>query len=133
MVPLRAHSIFDDFFENRWRSLDEEFKPMFHNRWTKDLDKMMFEDEEPQQPSTTEGETIKTSSVYTNKNGQESGKTVTTKKVLKDGKSKQQTTEDYLFPSGERKVTKTINDNGKVTTHEYKLKKGEEVPKQLTN
>lgn len=129
MVPLRAHSIFDDFFENRWRSLDEEFKPMFHNRWTKDLDKMMFEDEEPQQPSTTEGETIKTSSVYTNKNGQESGKTVTTKKVLKDGKSKQQTTEDYLFPSGERKVTKTINDNGKVTTHEYKLKKGEEVPK----
>ncbi len=89
MVPLRAHSIFDDFFENRWRSLDEEFKPMFHNRWTKDLDKMMFEDEEPQQPSTTEGETIKTSSVYTNKNGQESGKTVTTKKVLKDGKSKQ--------------------------------------------
>lgn len=93
----------------------------------------MFEDEEQQQPNTTEGETIKTSSVYTNKNGQESGKTVTTKKVLKDGKSKQQTTEDYLFPSGERKVTKTINDNGKVTTHEYKLKKGEEVPKQLTN
>jgi len=57
---------------------------------------------------------------------------VTTKKTVKDGKSKEETTEDYLFPSGERKVTKTINDNGKVETHEYKLKKGEELPKELT-
>ena len=97
MVPLRAHSIFDDFFGSRWPSLDEEFRPLFHNRWMKDLDKMMIDEKEP---VVNEGQTIKTSSVYTNKNGQESGKTVTTKKTIKEGKTKEETTEDYLFPSG---------------------------------
>jgi len=33
-----------------------------------------------------EGESVKTSSVYTNKNGVESKKNVTTKKSVKDGK-----------------------------------------------
>ncbi len=63
----------------------------------KDLDKMMIDEKEP---AVNEGQTIKTSSVYTNKNGQESGKTVTTKKTIKEGKTKEETTEDYLFPSG---------------------------------
>ena len=72
-----------------------------------------------------EGQTVKTSSVWSNKNGQETGKTVTTKKVVKDGKAKEETTEEYLYPTGEKKITKTINDNGKVEAVEYKLKKGE--------
>jgi hypothetical protein len=42
MVPVRAHNIFDDFFGNRWLSLeDEEFRPIFHHKWTKNLDKLM--------------------------------------------------------------------------------------------
>lgn len=57
---------------------------------------------------------MKTSSVYTNRDGKESGKTVTTKKTVKNGKIKEETVEDYLFPSGERKVIKSINDNGKL-------------------
>jgi hypothetical protein len=80
-----------------------------------------------------EGETVKTSSVYTNKNGQESKKVVTTKKVIKDGKVNQETTEDYLFPNGERKVKKSITADGKTESKEYRLKKGEELPKELTN
>lgn len=122
MVPMRAHSIFDDFFGDRWSLLDDDFRPHFHNRWVRDLDKMMIDEKD--EPNIKEGNTIKTSSLYSNKNGKESGKTVTTKKTVKDGKTHEETTEDYLFPSGERKVTKTINDNGKVETHEYKLKKG---------
>ena len=112
---MRAHSIFDDFFGNRWSVLDDDFRPHFHNRWTRDLDRLML-DENDEAPGT-EGETIKKSSVWSSKNGKETGKTVTTKKKVKDGKSREETTEDYLFPSGERKVTKTINDNGKVETH----------------
>ena len=80
-----------------------------------------------------EGQTIKTSSVWNRKNGQESGKTVTTKKVVKDGKAKEETTEEYVYPNGEKKITKTINDGGKISAHEYMLKKGEELPKELTN
>jgi hypothetical protein len=48
MVPLRAHSIFDDFFAPRWPSLgdDDIFRPLFHNRWTKDLDRIMKDEAE---------------------------------------------------------------------------------------
>lgn len=112
MVPVRAHSIFDDFFGNRWSVLDDDFRPHFHNRWTRDLDKMMLDERD--EPLETEGETVKKSSVWSSKNGKETGKTVTTKKKVKDGKTHEETTEDYLFPSGERKITKTVNDNGKV-------------------
>lgn len=41
---------------------------------------------------------------------------MTTKKVVKDGKIEEETTEDYLFPTGERKVTKSITHDGKTET-----------------
>ena len=80
-----------------------------------------------------EGESVKTSSVYTNKNGIETKKNVTTKKTVKDGQVKEEKTEDYLFPSGVREVVKTLKDGDKVTTKRYELKKGEELPKELMN
>lgn len=44
IAPLRAHNIFDDFFGSRWLSLeDEDFRPLFHNRWTRDLDRLMID------------------------------------------------------------------------------------------
>lgn len=57
---------------------------------------------------------MKTSSVYTNKNGVESKKNVTTKRKIKDGKVVEETTHDYLLPSGVREITKTIKDGEKV-------------------
>jgi DnaJ-class molecular chaperone len=129
--PVRAHSIFDDFFGTRWGSLEDDFRPFYHRKWVKDLDNLMLDERE--EKGLQEGQTVKTSSVYTSRNGEETGKTVTTKKTVKDGKKTEETTEDYLFPNGERKVTKTINDNGKVTTNEFKLKKGQEVPLELGN
>ena len=89
--------------------------------------------DEADEKNVKEGETVKTSSVWTNKNGQESGKTVTTKKVIKDGKTNEETTEDYVFPNGERNVVKTTKVDGKVESKKYCLKKGEELPKELTN
>ena len=130
MVPVKAHSIFDDFFGNRWNSLEDDFKPLFHSKWSRDLDKMMIDEKDE---DMKEGQTVKTSSFWSNKDGQESGKTVTTKRFVKDGKEKEETTEEYLYPNGEKKITKTINDNGKIEAHEYKLKKGEDLPKELTN
>lgn len=62
-----------------------------------------------------DGQTIKTSSVYTNKNGVESKKNVTTKKTIKNGKATEETTEEYVFPNGEKEITKTIKgEDGKV-------------------
>jgi hypothetical protein len=58
---------------------------------------------------------------------------VTSRKTFKDGKASEEKTEEYVFPSGERKVKKTITVDGKTETKEYKLKKGEELPKELKN
>lgn len=57
---------------------------------------------------------------------------MTTKKVIKDGKPKEEITEEYIFPTGEKKIVKTIKDGNNVTTNEYKLKKGEEF-KEIKN
>jgi len=86
MVPFRAHNIFDDFFGNRWISLkdDDIFKPMFQNKWIKNMDRMMID--EGDEKNIKDGQTIKTSSVWTNKNGQECKKLITTKKAIKNGK-----------------------------------------------
>jgi len=133
MVPVRAHNIFDDFFGNRFLDMEEDdiFKPIFHKKWSRDLDRMMIDENDP---NMTNGETVKTSSVYTNKNGVESKKSVTTKKKIVDGKANEETVEEYDFPNGEKNVTKTIKSaDGKIDSHKWTLKKGEGMPKELTN
>jgi DnaJ-class molecular chaperone len=133
MVPVRAHNIFEDFFGNRFLNMEEDdiFKPIFHKKWSRDLDRMMIDENDP---SITNGETVKTSSVYSCKDGVESKKAVTTKKKIVDGKVNEETTEEYTFPNGEKNVVKTIKGpDGKVDSHKWSLKKGEDMPKELTN
>jgi uncharacterized membrane-anchored protein len=96
----------------------------------RNLDKMMID--EGDEKNIKEGETLKTSSVWSKKNGQETTKKITSKKTYKDGKVNEEKVEDYLFPNGERKVTKTSIVDGKAQTKQYALKKGEELPKELT-
>ena len=43
---------------------------------------------------------MKSSTVYQNKNGVESKKTVTTQRKVHQGKAKTYTTEEYEFPNG---------------------------------
>ena len=79
--------------------------------------------------SVDNGETIKTSTVYTNNNGVESKKTVTTKKVVKDGRTESLTTEEYEFPNGTKEVRRIKDDGrGTVESKVYHLKKGENLP-----
>ncbi len=76
-----------------------------------------------------DGQTVKTSSVWSNKNGQETSKTLTTRRTFKGGRADEERIEDYVFPTGERKVTRTTNIGGKIESKEYRLKKGEPLPK----
>lgn len=71
-----------------------------------------------------DGQLVKTSSVFTNKNGQESKKTVTTKKNFKGGKAQEERIEEYMLPNGDRNIKRSITSDGKTDTKEYKLKKG---------
>lgn len=69
ITPLRAHSIFDDFFGSKpfeFPSEDEFFKPIVDRSWRRRLDNLMDVEEFD---DIKEGETVKTSSVYSNKNG----------------------------------------------------------------
>lgn len=71
ITPHRAHSIFDDFFGSRlfeFPSEDEFMKPILNRSWKKKLDNMM-EIEDEDLTNVKDGQTVKTSSVYTNKNG----------------------------------------------------------------
>ena len=98
MVPSRAHNIFEDFFGNRFFDFEmpaeeEYLKPIISRRWTKNLDSLM-EDEDSWR-NIDNGETVKTSTVYSNDNGVESMKKVTTKREIKNGEAKTYTTEEY--------------------------------------
>jgi hypothetical protein len=70
--------------------------------------------DEVDEKDVKDGEVVKTSSYWTNKNGQETAKTVTTKKTIKDGKAKEETTEEYVFPNGDKSIVKTTNVDGKI-------------------
>ena len=84
---MRAHSIFDDFFGPKWMSLEDDSRPLFKNKWSRNLDNLMIDEDE--EKNIKNGESIRTSSVYTKKNGEESKKTEISKKTYKDGKAEE--------------------------------------------
>ena len=43
-----------------------------------------------------------------------------------------ETTEEYTFLNGEKTIAKTTNIDGKVETKNFALKKGKDIPKELT-
>lgn len=82
---MRAHSIFDYSFGPKWMSLEDDSRPLFKNKWSRNLDNLMIDEDE--EKNIKNGESIRTSSVYTKKNGEDSKKTVISKKTYKDGKA----------------------------------------------
>lgn len=87
MAPVKAHTIFEDFFGNRLFNFDKEddfFRPIMQKKWSSDLDRMMIDEGNW---SGKDGEQVKTSSVYNYNNGVETKKSVTSKKKIKDGKT----------------------------------------------
>lgn len=82
--------------------------------------------------SMDNGQTTKTSTVYSMNNGVESKKTITTKRKVQNGVAQTTTKEEYEFPNGTKEV-KIIKDDGRgsITTDIYNLKKGETLPIEL--
>jgi hypothetical protein len=61
-----------------------EIKSLLEPRWAKEMEMLMVNEQDDK--LMKEGETVKTSSVWSNKNGHETAKTIKTKKTVKDGK-----------------------------------------------
>lgn len=93
------------------------------------MDKMLNEGLNEDWSQVKDGESYKTSTYYTNKNGIESKKSVSSKTKFVDGVPHTETTEEYEFPDGNKEVRK-IKDDGKgnVTSKVYNLKKGDALP-----
>jgi hypothetical protein len=47
IAPLRAHSIFEDFWGDRFNEWDDDefLKPMLKNKWSRDLDQWFEQSE----------------------------------------------------------------------------------------
>lgn len=132
IAPIRANNIFENFWGDRWNQIeeaDDQFRPMLNKKWSKDLDRWMREGNNDDWSSVNQGESFKTESYYTNKNGIESKKSISTKTKYENGVPTTETTEEYEFPDGNKEVRK-IKDDGKgnVTSNVYNLKKGEALP-----
>lgn len=132
IAPLRAHNIFEDFWGNRfneWDDADDFFKPVLRNKWSRNLDRMLSGQANEDWSNVQDGESYKTSTYYTNKNGVESKKSVSTKTKYVGGVPTSETTEEYEFPDGNKEVRKILDDGkGNVSSKVYNLKKGENLP-----
>lgn len=129
IAPLRAHNIFEDFWGNRfneWDDADDFFKPVLRNKWSRNLDRMLSGQANEDWSNVQDGESYKTSTYYTNKNGVESKKSVSTKTKYVGGVPTSETTEEYEFPDGNKEVRKILDDGkGNVSSKVYNLKKGD--------
>jgi hypothetical protein len=131
--PIRTHSIFEDFFGIKpfeFPLEQEIFEPAVLRRWSRMLDRLMDEELDFEQLSS--GETFRENSVYTRDNGIETRKNVRTRISIQNGIPTETKIEEYIYPNGDRDVTKTVVVNGKAEKNSYHLKKGEETPKELT-
>lgn len=120
---MRAHSIFDDFFGgNRFRNSGNMLEG--GSNYGK---QQQVGNYGGQQMSGWNGGQGGNSYSY------QQGKSVSSRRIVKDGKEVEETIEEELLPNGERIIRKKFNDNGNIDTHEYHFAKGEKVPKELTN
>ena len=54
-------------------------------------------------------------------------------KKIVDGKIHHEIEEEYQLPNGEKEVRKTVKQGEKVEKNVYRLKRGENVPKEIEN
>ena len=78
------------------------FRPVLRNKWSRNLDKWMREGNDEDWGNIKDGESYKTSTYYTNKNGVESKKSITSKTKFENGVPLTETTEEYEFPDGNK-------------------------------
>jgi len=77
-------------------------------------------------PSTEYAETCKSSTVQEKGPQGLTGKTITEKSIMKDGKKKTTKTEEILKSDGTKEVTETVTEGMDVKTNKYLLGPGQE-------
>jgi len=131
LVPFTSHSIFKDFFDTK-PFLREDDDKLFRPLMLKTPSQMQREierdwmDIESLGPNTQYAETSKSSTVQQKGPQGLTGKTITEKCTIKDGKRKTTKTEEILKPDGTKEVTETVTEGSDVKTNKYLLGPGQE-------
>lgn len=131
IVPFTSHSIFNDFFNTKPFLIDDDdrfFRPLMWktpSQIQKEFDRDWM-DVESLGNGAEYAETYKSSTVQERGPQGLTGKTITEKSSLKDGKKKVIKTEEVLKPDGSKEVTETITEGSDVKTSKFTLAPGQE-------
>ena len=132
LVPITSHTIFNDFFNTKPFLLDEDdklFRPILFktpSQIQREFDRDWMDIESLGNGNAEYAETYKSSTVQERGPQGLSGKTITEKSSLKDGKKKTIKTEEVLKPDGSKEVTETVTEGVETKTNKYLLGPGEE-------
>jgi len=124
--PLTAHNHFLNFFNKNTFTTETDtdfFRPLLKLR-SSEFDRVT------RTPDVHDYyEAYKTNSYQSrNSKGEQTGKTVTEKNYIKDGKRVQHKFEETINPDGTRDVVETINEGGEIRRNNLKLKAGDPLP-----
>lgn len=134
IIPFNSYNIFNDFFDNNPFLMEDDttfFKPILakpRSFW-KEFDRTFdrdFMDIEKLGPQTEFAESYKSSSFRERGPQGITGKTITEKSSLKDGKKQTIKTEEILKPDGSKEVTETIHEGTEIKTNKYSLAPGQD-------
>jgi len=132
IFPLSSHNIFNDFFNKRPFMLEADeklFRPLMKSpvQLQREIEKDWMDVEAlGNSPNTTYAETCKTSTVQERGPQGLTGKTITEKSTIKDGKKKCIKTEEVLKADGTKEVTETVCEGLETKTNKYLLGPGQE-------
>lgn len=137
-MPFNSYNIFNDFFTTHPFKVSSDmnfFKPLMlkSSSLQKDIEKdmlnmknMMNMDIESLGPNTEYAESFKSES-FREKGAQGlTGRTISEKTELKNGKKRCVKTEELLKADGTKEVTETICENNEVKTNKYMLQAGQD-------
>jgi curved DNA-binding protein CbpA len=130
LVPFTSHSIFNDFFNtNPFLQLEDErlFRPILMktpSQIQKEFDRDWM-DIEKLGNGAEYAETYKSSTVQERGPQGLTGKTITEKSSVKDGKKTTIKTEEVLKPDGSKEVTETTTEGTDTKTNKYLLGPGQ--------
>jgi len=131
LVPITSHSIFKDFFDTKpfLSEVDDRlFRPLMlktPSQLQREIDRDWM-DIESVGPNAEYAETYKSSTVQERGPQGLTGKTITEKSSIKDGKKRTTKTEEVLKPDGTKEVTETVTEGADVKTSRYQLGPGQE-------
>lgn len=120
--PHNAHNIFVDFFRTNPELFEDDvqlFSDILGSK--KPLNALKEPDVDALSKDAEFAESFKAQTIRQDGPGGAVGRTITSKKSIKDGKKYEVNTDEILRPNGSKVVTETVKEDGKVKVNKYEV------------